>query len=340
MGTANLTDQSVTKAKATFLVSKRQCPLGLMDGDFSSFRFRGLAWSLLVLAVVSPVAAQSRESANYRVVAQSIDGGGERAVSPDYQIDASLGGVSGFAGGIEPTPVIKTGYLGQINERIALELGPVPAVVEENSVLLLSGALLLDDESLTELRPADLSWKVVSGPLEAIQGDASVTAASVYQDTVARVQGEYAGLSTPLDLTVLDGAPDNFGSYAFDGLPDGWQVQYFGFDNSLAAPLRDPDGDGQNNLFEFTAGLIPTDPRSRFTFRLALDPSQAGALDLQFHPVLADRTYTILTTTHPGKVAWKPLVGLPFRDIGDLRIVTDFTESEPQKFYQIRIEKP
>ena len=64
------------------------------------------------------------------------------------------------------------------------------------------------------------------------------------------------------------------GSYAADGVGDDWQFQYFGLNNPNAAPLLDPDGDGQNNLFEFTAGLVPTNPLSRFLVSIAPVPGQ------------------------------------------------------------------
>jgi Bacterial TSP3 repeat len=51
-------------------------------------------------------------------------------------------------------------------------------------------------------------------------------------------------LSTPVDS---DG----------DGLPDGWELQYFG--NLTQTDTDDPDGDGFSNLQEFLAGTDPTD---------------------------------------------------------------------------------
>jgi titin len=55
--------------------------------------------------------------------------------------------------------------------------------------------------------------------------------------------------------------PDSNG----DGLPDLWQVQYFGsFTSPNAAPTADPDGDGQNNLAEFLSGTDPTNSASAF----------------------------------------------------------------------------
>jgi len=45
-----------------------------------------------------------------------------------------------------------------------------------------------------------------------------------------------------------------------DGLPDDWEMQYFG--NLLAGPHDDPDGDGQDNFTEFAFGTDPRDPKS------------------------------------------------------------------------------
>ena len=111
---------------------------------------------------------------------------------------------------------------------------------------------------------ASITWSIVSGPLTGINSNGLATAATVYQNTSATAQGVYAGDTGALNLTVLDTIPDNFGSYAGDGIGDDWQFQYFGLSNPNAAPLLDPDHDGHNNLFEFTAGIIPTDAASKF----------------------------------------------------------------------------
>jgi hypothetical protein len=44
-----------------------------------------------------------------------------------------------------------------------------------------------------------------------------------------------------------------------DGLPDGWEIYYFG-DTNVVTGADDSDGDGQDNLAEFVAGTDPTDP--------------------------------------------------------------------------------
>ncbi len=95
-----------------------------------------------------------------------------------------------------------------------------------------------------------------------------------YSNWVAVVTGLADGTNT---LTVLAGdnsAPANMatgtvrvicatGSFDGngDGLPDGWQIKYFGsVDAPNAAPNADPDGDGILNLQEFLDGTDPTLP--------------------------------------------------------------------------------
>ena len=41
-----------------------------------------------------------------------------------------------------------------------------------------------------------------------------------------------------------------------DGLPDNWEIQYFG--NLSQTATGDPDGDGLNNLQEYQQGRNPT----------------------------------------------------------------------------------
>ena len=92
------------------------------------------------------------------------------------------------------------------------------------------------------------------------------------------VNGLGVGTNT---LTVLAGdnaAPANFATkvihviYAAgsfdgngDGLPDLWQIQYFGCVGCpRAAPGSDPDGDGMSNPQEYLAGTDPTNSASSF----------------------------------------------------------------------------
>ena len=53
-----------------------------------------------------------------------------------------------------------------------------------------------------------------------------------------------------------------------DGLPDDWELRYFG--NLDAKPGEDPDGDGIDNLTEFAWGTDPTSPKSHVPIKSGL----------------------------------------------------------------------
>ena len=72
-----------------------------------------------------------------------------------------------------------------------------------------------------------------------------------------------------------------------DGLPDDWENQYFGGTN--ASGSADADGDGANNIMEFLAGTIPTDPSS--VLRLSTTYS-GGNLSVQI-PSVNGREYRL-----------------------------------------------
>ena len=169
----------------------------------------------------------------------------------------------------------------------------------------------------------------------------SPTAAYHYQDTAATAQGIYAGNTGTLGLTVLNTIPDNFGSYAGDGIGDDWQFQFFGLNNPNAGPLLDPDFDGHNNLFEFTAGIDPTSNSSRFLLTNERPAGQPGQMNLIINPRLSDRTYTVKSslTLDTGAV-WSPLTGFTISDNGLTRTITDTNAAGAAKFYKVEITKP
>ncbi len=117
-------------------------------------------------------------------------------------------------------------------------------------------------------------------------------------------------------------------------------MQYFGLPpNAAAEPLRDPDGDGQNNRFEWVAGLVPTDANSKF--RLSIVGSAQGA-NLIFGPTVAGRTYTVKYGFDFLDVPnWPTLMGGTVTDIGNQRTVTDPNAffASPKKYYRVEIAK-
>ncbi len=124
-----------------------------------------------------------------------------------------------------------------------------------------------------------------------------------------------------------------------------WKLAYLGDAN--APDAGDPDGDGQSNVFEYVAGLIPIDPASRFELRIEnvpdpFNPGQflSGQKDLIFSPVMAGRSYTVESRINLMLGAWSPLASPPHSDNGIVRTVTDMNASGAVKFYRIQITKP
>jgi len=218
-------------------------------------------------------------------------------------------------------------------------LAPDPAPLPEEQSATFTLGFTTDRWGTHVVPPADVELSPVSGPLDAGPFTGQVTARAVYLDSPASVSGTFDLLEAVAVFTVLDSDKDNFGSYAGDGLDDDWQIEHFGFDNPLAAPGLDPDGDGQDNRFEFIAGLVPTDATSRFRFRIDPVPGQPVHRLLRFSPVLPDRTYQIITRTDLSPGTWSPLVGAPQSDTGDERAVTDTTATPARKFYRVEITK-
>jgi hypothetical protein len=78
--------------------------------------------------------------------------------------------------------------------------------------------------------------------------------------------------------------------------------------NPLAAPLLDPDGDGDNNLYEYHARLLPNDPTSFLDITLTpaaaegdalltLSPGKAGvSYAVSYKDSLLDADWILLTT--------------------------------------------
>ncbi len=301
--------------------------------------------SLLLIAgafycLIPSVQAGPRASVSYSVKTDTIDSAGRRAASTSYSNDGSLGGVVGISTVAAPAETAKHGYLGQLYDTIGLQLAVSPASVNEGSTGQLSGALLLDDLTTLPVPADSITWSIQNGPLTNIGTWGQVTAATVYQNTTANVQGLHAGYTGSLALTVLNVNNDDLPGYSSDGIDDSWQAQYFGLNNPNASPLLDPDGDGQHNLFEFTAGLSPISRTSRFIINAQM-PAQAGQMKIVISPRLPGRTYTVRTTPTLGPSAiWTDLTGSTTSDNGSVRTITDTSATGARKFYKVEITQP
>ncbi len=293
-------------------------------------------------AGLAPAAlAGPRSSASYAVATDSNDSGGRRATSAAYTNDASVGGITGVSTVAAPAEVAKAGYLGQLYEVTGFTVASASPSLGEGTTLQLQGRQVLDDATFLAVPAASVAWSVQSGPLTSISASGLATAGLVYQDTGAVAQGIFGGRTGFLSLTVLNTNNDNFGAYAGDGIDDAWQVQYFGPPpNPLAGPAMDPDGDGQTNLFEYIAGLVPNDPNSRFVSTITPVAGQPNQRNITFSPVVAGRTYTVTSRTDLTTGAWQPLGSFSMIDNGSSRTVTDLNAGAGRRFYHVEITRP
>ncbi len=119
-----------------------------------------------------------------------------------------------------------------------------------------------------------------------------------------------------------------------DGLPDAWQVQYFGsITNPNATPTANPDGDGFNNLQEYIAGTDPTDGNSF----LKLDSAvvTGNGIDLRFTAV-AGKTYTVLWKDDLNGGTWAKLADVSAQGVTGQITVTDPDDSlNTRRFYRL-----
>lgn len=233
--------------------------------------------ALLCLTVSPALLAGPGSSANYSTASNTINAGGTRTTSTNYAHDFSLGEVVGVSGVALPAQAVRYGYIAQLYEVTGLQISPsltgVDEGVDEGGTCQLRGSQMLDDLTTLAVPSGSIAWSVQSGPLSGVSSGGLAMAGLVYQDSVATAQGSYAGHTGTLNLTVLDTIADNFGAYAGDLMPDGWQVVYFGENGPNAGPGGNPDGDNFNNLLELAFG---TDPTVNFSGMLQYSGTLAG----------------------------------------------------------------
>ncbi len=140
--------------------------------------------------------------------------------------------------------------------------------------------------TLTNAAPGTYSLRV--GILDPRTGEPGVRIQSVGEDANRRIVIGSVTVNDPW-LTDTDG----------DGLPDGWEYQYFGgFTN--ADPNADSDGDGQSNWEHFISGTDPTNSASFFSVAPA---DIAAGIGVRFESV-TNRIYRVERATGLTPADW------------------------------------
>jgi hypothetical protein len=130
-----------------------------------------------------------------------------------------------------------------------------------------------------------------------------------------------------------------------DGIPDWWRQQYFGGDgtttNAQSCATCDADATGQNNLFKYVAGLVPTNPASVFVLSISNSANLPIQPNVSFGPVAQGRSYTLQSETDLLVGGWSPLGGAIVQQTNGRSItIADSLAFQTQKFYRVQIALP
>jgi hypothetical protein len=159
--------------------------------------------TLLLALTVAAAHAGPRTSANYSIITDTNDSGGQLATSAAYTNNGSAG-AGGLSTGATPVEFARSGYAGQLYDVTSLSVaGPGnPATVDGGATLPLAASASLDDGSSLALASGSVTWSVLNGPITGISSAGLARAGAVSQNTAATVQGVYAGYTGSLGLTV------------------------------------------------------------------------------------------------------------------------------------------
>ena len=122
-----------------------------------------------------------------------------------------------------------------------------------------------------------------------------------------------------------------------------WQVHYFSSTNSPAAlPGADPDGDGQNNLAEFSAGTNPKNSSSAFRIVSAVRQSTDVVIAWETVGGLTNAVQAASGNGNNGYATNYIDIGGPLVISGSGEVSTNYTDvggatNRPARFYRIRL---
>ncbi len=290
----------------------------------------------MLLGGVVAVQAQ-RFSADYLITTEGIGLPGGAMASTDYATDTAVGGVVDLS--THSVSITRHGYVAQLYDVAGVALSATPQNVDEGATRQVSASVLLDDDTHLTLASDDPHWTVAGWPLDAISAHGEVTAGIVYQDTNGVVQGTYQGSTGMVALTVLNTNDDDYAGFAADGLPDFWQVAYFGTNNPTdAAPGADPDFDGGDNTYEYVTGTHPSNNTELFSITAVEHVSGiATQMDVSFDPVFGDRDYEVFSSASLTGGTWVALSAATETNVGSTRTVRDLNATNASAFYNVNI---
>ena len=296
----------------------------------------GIVFAVALIGVAAMASAGSRAGGNC-AVNDTTDGGGLRTASTNYAMDGSIGGIGGISSNAVPRETVKQGYIGQLAEVASLTVTASPSVTNEDATSQLGGLAGLDDATLLVLDGSNIIWSLSGFPIGSINPAGIATSLCVYSNTPGTVTGSYLGVTGSCVLLVLDSNPDNYGIYAGDGIPDWWQVRYFGTNNPQGLACA-TNCTGQNNLYTYTADLDPTNPAS--TFAIVAISNQPPDRLVCFGTTSTGRVYRLLCATNIVSGVWTNVPGANWTSglAGQMSLCD--TNTTAVQFYRVNVQAP
>ena len=125
-----------------------------------------------------------------------------------------------------------------------------------------------------------------------------------------------------------------------NGIPDWWEMDYFGFVG--IDPAADPDGDGFTNLEEYMIGTHPNNPAGKLAVSKALVVQSGTNQDFRItFPTAIGVTYRVEFSDSLAADSWVAL-GSDISGTGNPATASDAAAVtlHPQRFYRVRILSP
>lgn len=292
--------------------------------------------AIVLTLITTPLFAGTSTSANYSTTSEVLDAGGRAASSANYATQSSIGAIGSI--GSFGSYTNRGGFPGQLFEATGFQIAFTNPSVNEGTTVSLNAFRTNSDSTRSAVLASLVAWNVVTGPLTSVNASGLAFSAVVYEDTVASVQGTYAGITDVDTVTVLNTSGDNYGMYAADLLPDDWQITHFGLGNPNAIPTADPDSDGQNNRLEYLATTSPTSNASRLKLRLEAVPGNPDARKILFEPYDSKRVYRLFASEDlANPLAWEVISPESEGLAGSEYFMVDHKATSPAKFYRLEI---
>ncbi len=266
----------------------------------------------------------------------AFDSGGQRALSANYSMDSRVAGMVGAWTNANGSMTAQAGYIGQLTEVTQLVVRIAPKIVNEGASAQAGGVAALDDGTFSVLAGSNLVWVTPAFPIATLSPDGKATATAVWSNTTGFVTGRYFGVTGVGEVLVVDSDPDNYGIYGADGIPDGWQVRWFGTNNPLGVATA-TNSVGQANRYAYIADLDPTNPAS--VFRI-VGLSNGVSESLVFFTSSANRRYMLESTTNLQGGGWEKLSGaMPEMGNGGVFVLRN-SRLETPCFYRVQVVAP